>query len=219
MKFIKDIRHIIWDWNGTLVDDTQLCVDLINEILADHSLPAISIEAYQNTFDFPVIHYYRRLGFNLENVSFESLSDAFISGYIEARKKLSLHFGATKALQFFQEKNLPQCMLSASQVDALNQTLVEHDIDHYFKSVLGLGHHYANGKVHLGNQWLKENHIDTKHVLLIGDTLHDLEVANDMGIHCILVAQGHHSRHRLKAAHAYVTEDLNQLVRLFAACN
>lgn len=49
---------------------------------------------------------------------------------------------------------------------------------------------------------------DPEKVLMVGDTLHDLEVANAMGIKCVLVAQGHTSYTRLRDTGAFVFNDL-----------
>ena len=212
---LKAVRHIIWDWNGTLVDDAQRCVDIMNGIRSKRSMPLISLEEYRDLFDFPVIEYYKKIGFDLEKHPFEVLSEEFISGYIASRKNLPLQEGAMEALSYFRERELPQCVLSATQSESLHQTLREHNIDHFFKTVLGLDHHYADGKTHLGEQWLKLNHINKEHVLFIGDTLHDMEVADTMGVQCLLISQGHHSEERLKKTSTTTLENLNQLIELF----
>ncbi len=215
MLSLNSIEHIIWDWNGTLVDDLQLCVKVINRILNQRDLPRITVQQYKETFDFPVINYYQRLGFDLENDSFEGLSDEFVSAYESERRSLSLHSGAIEALQFFQLNDIPQCMLSATKIDLLLSTLREHGIAPFFKSVLGLDHHYAHGKIHLGNTWMKNNHLEKENVLFIGDTLHDLKVAKAMGINCILVVTGHNSEKRLKAHHSEVMNNLHEVLERF----
>ena len=88
-------------------------------------MPLISLEDYRKLFDFPVIEYYRRIGFDLEEHPFETLSNEFISEYIQSRKDLPLQPGALEALTFFRERNIPQCVLSATQSDALRKTLDE----------------------------------------------------------------------------------------------
>ena len=66
-------KHIIWDWNGTLLDDTWLCVEGINNSLKKRSLQTITKEIYRKVFSFPVEDYYKRLGFdNLIGISDES---------------------------------------------------------------------------------------------------------------------------------------------------
>ena len=166
-------------------------------------------------FDFPVVEYYRRIGFDLEKHPFEILSEEFISGYISSRKSLPLQAGALKALQFFKDRNIQQCVLSATQADALKETLQEYELTHFFKTILGLDHHYADGKVHLGETWLELNKIDKEHVLFVGDTLHDREVAHKMGVHYLLISNGHHSEDRLAHASSRVLSNLQQLVELF----
>jgi phosphoglycolate phosphatase len=211
----KEIKHIIWDWNGTLVDDAQLCVDIMNTIRSKRSLPPITLALYRDTFDFPVIEYYKRIGFDLEKFPFESLSQEFIENYIAERKNVALQPGAKEALDFFKRRNTPQCILSATQLEALKETLREQSIEPYFKTVLGLDHHYADGKAHLGETWIQMNDLNHKDILFIGDTLHDLHVADNMGIHCLLVARGHHSKERLTNSRAMVVDNLNEMVELF----
>lgn len=212
----KSIRHIIWDWNGTLVDDAQRCVDIMNGIRSKRSMPSITLDEYRELFDFPVIEYYKRIGFDLNAHSFEILSEEFISSYIASRKSLPLQDGAIEALNFFQQNNIPQCVLSATQSDALKQSLKEHDIAHFFKTVLGLDHHYADGKAHLGKTWLRLNNINKKQVLFVGDTLHDKDVADQMGIQYALISKGHHSKERLAGSSTRVLDSLQELLALFS---
>ena len=74
-------RHVIWDWNGTLLDDAWLCVEVMNELLVEHSLPAVDAQRYEALFTFPVVEYYRQLGFDFERTPFEEVGTAFIEGY------------------------------------------------------------------------------------------------------------------------------------------
>ncbi|MGN1100061.1 MAG: HAD family hydrolase, partial [Christensenellales bacterium] len=55
---------IIYDWNGTLLDDTAMCHDMLNELLDSHGLPAVSMEKYRQIFTFPIKKYYERAGFD-----------------------------------------------------------------------------------------------------------------------------------------------------------
>ena len=47
-------HHVIWDWNGTLVDDAWLCVEIINELLARRGLAPITPCKYSAVFGFPL---------------------------------------------------------------------------------------------------------------------------------------------------------------------
>ena len=85
-------KHIIWDWNGTLLDDTWLCVEVLNGLLAKRNREPISKTTYRQNFGFPVIDFYNYLGFDTEIDSFEKISREFIDNY-EARwlEECALH--------------------------------------------------------------------------------------------------------------------------------
>ena len=78
---IEQYKHILWDWNGTLLDDSWLCVEVLNGLLAERGESPISLETYRTHFNFPVIHFYRFLGFETDPASFEAVSHKFIAGY------------------------------------------------------------------------------------------------------------------------------------------
>ena len=75
------IKHIIWDWNGTLVNDGWLFVELMNLVLEKRNLPKITLSDYKNTFCFPLEKYYQRLGFNFNKESYLVPSLEFIKLY------------------------------------------------------------------------------------------------------------------------------------------
>ena len=83
-------KHIIWDWNGTLVDDTWLFVDIMNGVLKDRNLNGITLQDYRNVFDFPVKDYYIKLGFDFAEEAFESSGLDFIKIYDSRKYMLTL---------------------------------------------------------------------------------------------------------------------------------
>ena len=61
-------KHIIWDWNGTLINDVWLVVEAMNKMLKKRNLPKIDSKKYREIFDFPVTEYYSKLGFDFSNI-------------------------------------------------------------------------------------------------------------------------------------------------------
>lgn len=87
----------------------------------------------------------------------------------------------------------------------------------YFVRVLGLDDIWARSKLALGRRWLSELGLPAARILWVGDTLHDLEVAQALGVDCALVAAGHPSAQRLRQATAQVFGALTELrAALFA---
>lgn len=202
------ITHLIWDWNGTLFDDLELCVGVINEMLARRGLGALSVERYRDIFTFPVRDYYRTAGFDFARDSFEDLSVEFMSAYEARRHHCPLQADARPVLESLGAGGRRQFMLSAYNQATLHELVRSFDLGGFFDRMMGLDNIYAHGKLELGRELMARIPDAPGRTLLIGDTLHDVEVARDLGIHCLLVAHGHQSRPRLEASGAPVVDNL-----------
>ncbi len=208
-------RHVIWDWNGTLLDDTWLCVEVLNELLHESGLRAISTDAYRAHFGFPVIHFYQWLGFDFARQPFEELSVRFISAYNARRFECTLQPGAREALETFRAAGLPQSVLSAYQQDTLREVIAHYGLTSFFTHLSGLDNIHAHGKIARGQAHLRELalHEAPHSVILIGDTAHDHEVAAALGADCLLLHHGHMHVGRLNGRGAPLAADLADATR------
>jgi phosphoglycolate phosphatase len=189
---------IIWDWNGTLLDDAEFGVSVVNGLLRSRGLPERGREEHARLFDFPVIRYYERLGFDFEKEPFEQISHDFVAAYYGRVNACPLHAGAVRILDSVKSAGYRQLVLSATHQDLLEKMIRSHDLDPYFEVLLGIDSVHAPGKSGRGCEWLRESGVDPARVLLIGDTVHDSEVAEEMKVDCWLVTAGHHPADRLE---------------------
>ncbi|MFQ6678177.1 MAG: HAD family hydrolase [Fidelibacterota bacterium] len=213
------LQHIIWDWNGTLLNDRWLCVESINKTLRRRNLPTITEEKYLDIFCFPVEDYYKKLGFDFDKEPFTITGTEFIKNYNSRFQEPELHDGVIELLDFFQKRGMTQSVLSAGKLEYVNDCIFHHSLEKYFISMLGIDNHYAGGKTDIGKAWIKKMHFSPQECLIIGDTLHDLDVAREMGVNCVLIAQGHTSRARLDATGAKVFENLSEFREWFSLEN
>ena len=212
----KSYDHIIWDWNGTLFNDVELCASIMNLLLAQESLPNISIQRYKEIFTFPVIEYYKIAGHTFERNSFEVLGKQFMVEYELRKGDCNLFPGVIELLSTLQENNIQQHLLSAYEQQSLNTIIRLYSIDNYFQNVVGLDNIYANGKSHLALDLVKRIRSNGKalNILLIGDTIHDYEVAREINSHCILISHGHQDEKQLLKSGFPVVRNFNELSRL-----
>jgi phosphoglycolate phosphatase len=204
-------RHVIWDWNGTLLDDVVLCVDVVNAMLRARGMPEVATEAYRENFDFPVRDYYRKLGFDFLAEPFEALANEYISTYNSRVAECALHPGVTQILEAVSRQGAEQYLLSAHEQRALAEALEHFGIAGWFREVVGQSDNHANGKIAAGLALIERLDLDPPRTVLIGDTVHDHEVASALGVDCILVCHGHHSRKRLAAVHDRLLDTLAAL--------
>lgn len=204
-------KTIIWDFNGTLLNDMQICIDCMNVLLTDRKLPTMDLLKYREIFTFPVRDYYQVLGFDFNREPFEIPAHQFIDLYRERLHLAPLQPGATAMLEYFRQLGFIQIILSAMEQIFLEETLKNKGIIDYFETVAGIRDHLADGKLEMAMEILKHHDLKKSDYILVGDTHHDLEVAQGLGIDCILVAQGHQSYDRLKNPDCRVLKNIYDL--------
>lgn len=204
-------RHIIWDWNGTLLDDLDYCIGIMNDLLRARGLPLLDRTRYHDVFQFPVQRYYERLGFDPVRDSFHSLSVAFITAYDARRWDCSLQPAARATLEAARRAGLSQSILSAYRHETLVEIVTHFGLRDYFGHLAGLDNIYAHSKAELGRAQVAALALPPRDIVLIGDSLHDLEVAREIGVDCVLVAAGHQPAAKLRLAHDRVLDSLAEL--------
>ena len=199
IKPSKRYQHIIFDWNGTLFNDVELCAEIMNVLLTQESLPNITIQRYKEIFTFPVIEYYKIAGHTFKRKSFENLGKQFMVEYELRKVRCQLFPGVLNLLSDLKNKNIHLHLLSAYEQQSLNKILKYYNIYTVFENIVGLDNIYATGKSHLAKHLAEKIRYDgvEEHILLVGDTIHDYEVAKEINSDCILMSHGHQDEERL----------------------
>lgn len=197
-KSMKKYTTIIWDWNGTLLNDIEASLRSINKILSKKEMPLLDRDSYRKVFGFPVKSYYEKVGFDFAVDDWEILAHDYINNFFGEMPYTYLFKEVIPTLDLCKNKGINHYILSAMEYNQLLKDVDRQGIDKYFEAIYGINDIYAGSKVTLGNKLLKENNIDIESTLMIGDTIHDYEVASSMGIDCILCANGHQNRKRLE---------------------
>lgn len=200
---------VLWDWNGTLLDDVALCVDALNRLLARFGYARqYSLTEYRKIFGFPIRDYYVRAGFDFARHSFDALAQSYMEDYIPASSACPLTADARPTIDRLRAAGLRQVILSASPVTTLRRQAEERDVLACFDRLLGLGDIYAKSKVQLGLDYLAETHFDPAAAVMVGDSVHDFEVSRALGVRCVLYAGGHQDAAALAATGAPVVPTL-----------
>ena len=149
------IDHIIWDWNGTLLDDVNLCVRLLGDLLRHQGKPPVSKERYLEIFGFPISEYYLRAGFDFSMESYESLAARYMQVYPKAGCWLGPVPGVLQLTEALHRRGLRQVILSASDQQVLYRQLSYSGYPtRIFDEVLGLDNIYGVSKVERGKNWI-----------------------------------------------------------------
>ncbi len=208
----KRYDNVFWDWNGTIIDDLNANFGVINTLLCMHGLNTISLHKYRETFSFPIKKFYGEIGLPINGEEYEQLISNYWSLYKYEITNIPLMIGILDLISRLRKNNVKQYILSASDKNMILEQMVVYGIQDYFEDIIAPQDGYASGKVTLATQWLSNQNISTSSIILIGDTIHDYETAETIGIDCALVNRGHQDLIPFKYnSNLRVFEDMHEL--------
>lgn len=196
-EYLHKYSHIVWDWNGTLLNDIGCCYQAVTKVLELYRKNSITLSQYLDTFRFPVIEYYRDLGFDLDKEDYNQISRIWYSIYESMLDNCNLFEGHANLIKQLVAEGISCSILTAARTEDVENLLWKHGIKEAFSFIVGAKDYSGQGKIALGRGLLRKINLPSNKVVLIGDTDHDGEVAYDLGIDGILLTGGHQSKRRL----------------------
>ena len=199
-------KRLIWDWNGTLLDDVSAAVNALNRMLVSRGASPITVDRYRRRFGFPVRPFYAELGVDLEKWNWDQICEDFHS--FVAAEPQRLREDAIVALGKARDLGFAQCVLSALRQDLLDGAVECYGLGDFFDRAYGVDNLDGASKMQRGRELIASLGPNGRNAVMIGDTLHDAEVAKELGVRCILVSCGHQFADRLSAAGCSVVPSL-----------
>ncbi len=211
IKISEKYTHVIWDFNGTILDDVETVISANNAMLSRRNMKLIDgIDDYLSKIDVPMLDFYRSLGFDFEKEKFTDLALEWGEDYRAAARSAKIYPDVKDTLERFKVLGLTQIIISASEKKLLKDQLSALGISEYFKEVLGLDDFHTIDKRAIAKEWRKQN--PDARAVLIGDTENDVQIAKDMSCDCILKEGGHRSRASLSRYGLPIIPDTSELV-------
>ena len=208
-------KCLIWDWNGTLLDDVAAAVGALNRMLVKRGARPISIEHYRRRFGFPVRPFYAELGVDLAKWDWDEICEDFHTFVLEEPQ--TVRPDARAALELAASLGFRQSILSALRQDKLEAALAANGFLGFFDRIFGVDNLDGASKLDRGRELMASLGPAADAPVFIGDTLHDAEVARELGGRCVLVSCGHQMPDRLAVAGCPVAATLADAVRLASA--
>jgi phosphoglycolate phosphatase-like HAD superfamily hydrolase len=207
------VTHLVWDWNGTLLDDLTLVVAATNASLASLGGGPVTAAEHRRDFRRPVTDYYAHvLGRLIDAEEFANLDKVFHVAYGEGLATCALSTGALEALRGWPGT---QSLLSMWFHDDLVPTVNRLKLTSYFARVDGLRDPVGGGSKapHLAAH-LAALGLAGPDCVLIGDSVDDAIAATSVGAGVVLYTGGFTEPDRLRATGHPVAHSLAEAVRL-----
>ena len=147
---IKNKKHIIFDWNGTLIDDAAVFVAILNVLLNRRKIDEINLQIYRDLFCFPIIDFYKKIGLDVSRDAFFQLKKEFVLEYEKRRYSANLFPETIPVLEKLSKNNIGLSILSASNQKTLDDLSKYYSIDGFFQHIVGVNNYIADGKAQQG---------------------------------------------------------------------
>lgn len=205
-------KHLVWDWNGTLLDDFHAVVTASSDAVIALGGIGLDADTHRERFRRPLSAFYNELlDRELTAIEFDRLNDLFHNRYRDQLADCRLSAGAIEAIGTWRGT---QSLLSMWRHDELVPLVTEHGLFDYFTRVDGLRDNADVGKHQYLVDHLAQLNIEPTDTVMIGDSADDAEAAEAAGASCVLVTGGTTSRRLLAATGFPVADSLLEAVRL-----
>lgn len=199
--------HVIWDWNGTLLNDLGASLASVNDMLAERGKPPIDVDFYKECICTPIKGFYEKT-FDMEKEDYSVIIKQYNEGYLYHLKDCGLTLGAHEALEHFKSCGAKQIIVSSSNNDQLLCNAEKYGVMDYFDAILGAGDYFAGSKIERARNYLEQSGEQKGKVLVIGDLIHDAEMAAELFADCMLLTSGHEHPSRLQSVGVPLVDDL-----------
>ncbi|MFE0700400.1 HAD family hydrolase [Streptomyces sp. NPDC058872] len=209
----KHGKHLVWDWNGTLLDDIGAVIGATNAAFAELGLASITLERYRELYTVPVPKFYERLMGRLPTEEeWAVMDDVFHRHYWERAESCGLTAGAAELLAARQASGLTQSLLSLAPHVHLVPLVQRHGIAERFVRLDGRVDTSTDGKSGHMVRHLAALRVPAERVVVIGDAADDAVAAAHVGARAVLYTGGSHSRASLERVGAPVVDSLEEAV-------
>jgi phosphoglycolate phosphatase-like HAD superfamily hydrolase len=193
------IKHIIWDWNGTIFADSRALIDATIEAFSAAEMLPLTVEMYQRHHCQPIPMFYNRLvGRELTTEEQQTLDQHFQRCYARYRDRLGLNPAARRAMDAWSAAGGSQSLLSMHPQQILVPLVRKAGIFDRFTLVQGLVDGESGRKAPHLERHLRSLGVDREEVLLVGDSVDDGRAAQECGTACILYHAGRDALHHLE---------------------
>lgn len=187
------IKHVIFDWSGTLCDDHRASWLATRRLVRKLCKKNISYSCYRDRFTLPAKGFYDRLGIR---IPFRVVNKSYFDLYENYRTRMKLFAGVRPCLKWLKKNGVTASVFSTMRQDLLDALCHGLGVKKYFTAVQGS----VINKVHELNAHLKKLHVKPQNILYIGDMDHDVKAANVHGVVSGCVLSGYHRKERLARA-------------------
>ncbi len=210
---------VVWDWNGTLLADSEACTDAGNHVITTFGGTPLPRNAYARVFDFPTLNFYCQQGADRDAMIAHDFVAIFHKHYEQRASRCRTRRGARKALHWLKENSIDSVILSNHIRSSIAQELQRLGIEECFAEILAnedtASTALGKNKIRRIHDYLTRMNYNPSHTVIVGDSPEDIGIGRELGIKTVGVTDGYFSTARLRASKPdFLIHCLTQLIEI-----
>ena len=183
-------NSIVWDYNGTIIDDAWVAVEAENVVLREHGNPEIDMEFYLRECEMPIRLFYDKI-YDFSKCDFREVADSFLENYDRIAPNAKPFPEVCEVIRRFSSLGIRQGVISGFETGRLVSSLKKFGFDGYFEFMSGADDVNCGSKSERAAAVVSKFGYEPVSTLFVGDMYHDYETASFVGADCVLIAKGH----------------------------
>lgn len=220
------IKLVAFDWNGTLFADTFAIFESNKENFKLLKIKTVSFRTFQKYYDVPIKRFYLAMGANAKEFDKKAsqIANTFHAQYETRAVSVRSRAYAKNLLDYLSKNNITSVIFSNHIVESIKKQLIRLKLDSYFSEVIANSHLEAalkgRSKKNRLKNYIKENCLSSDEVLIVGDTVEEIEIGRELGIKTVAITHGNCSVSRLKVAKPdYLIYNLKEVIDIIRKLN
>lgn len=183
---------VVFDWDGTLYDSTALIVRCIQDACADLALPVPGPAAASYVIGLGLHDALAHVAPTLDPARVPELGQRYRHHYFARQHELSLFEGALPLLADLKSRHHWLAVATGKSRQGLNEALAHSALHGLFDATRTADETASKPHPLMLQELMAEFGVAPERTLMIGDTTHDLQLAENAGTHSVAVSYGAH---------------------------
>lgn len=221
MTSFSSKKFIVWDWNGTVIDDVHAAHQAFNEAMIFMTKSPVTLEQYREAYDFPLTKLFMQLGLLAEELekNLASMMVVFHRHFENLSRSANIRQNWSTLHPLFVERKFSNVILSNHLTEMIQGHAAHLGIAQQFDHILANGNQEEQlRKLSKGerlHQYMEKHDLSGQNGIIIGDTPEEAHIGRELGMPSVLITGGYASQTRLEAAApAYLIHSFTELTPL-----
>ncbi|STQ90560.1 HAD-IA family hydrolase [Iodobacter fluviatilis] len=188
----KQFDLLVFDWDGTLMDSTGTIARAIQSAFAEVGLPVPSDKEARYVIGYGMHEAMQHLAPEASAAQITEVVGAYRRFYLAQDQDVALYDGVLDALPLFADAGFQMAVATGKSRAGLDRVLASTGLDAFFKVTRTADEAFSKPHPAMLHYILDKCAVEGSRAVMIGDTTHDLQLAQNAGTQSLALTYGAH---------------------------